>query len=85
MANFIKKGAKIIDSVSVAGNGVQAYQISTPTSLPQGVVMATSGSLGSLQQVGEEASQKRELRLLKNRYDVSAIYGRLTEGRMSCL
>ena len=49
-----------------AGN-VQAYQITTP-SLPQGVVMTTSGSaIASPQQLTEEAARKRELRLLKNR------------------
>ncbi len=50
---------------------MQAYQIATatPTSLPQGVVMATTGSsLTSPQQLTEEAQRKRELRLLKNRY-----------------
>ena len=50
---------------------MQAYQIATatPTSLPQGVVMATTGSsITSPQQLTEEAQRKRELRLLKNRY-----------------
>ncbi|KAK3600830.1 hypothetical protein CHS0354_020512 [Potamilus streckersoni] len=47
---------------------VQAYQIATSGTLPQGVVMATTGgSIGSPQQLGEEAARKRELRLLKNR------------------
>lgn len=46
-----------------------AYQIRTPTTtLPQGVVMAASpGTLHSPQQMAEEATRKRELRLLKNR------------------
>lgn len=49
-----------------AGN-VQ-YQI-TPSTLPQGVVMAAAQgtTISSPQQIGEEASGKRELRLLKNR------------------
>ncbi|KAK3109170.1 hypothetical protein FSP39_024605 [Pinctada imbricata] len=47
---------------------VQAYQIATSGSLPQGVVMATTGStISSPQNLSEEASRKRELRLLKNR------------------
>ncbi|KFP35728.1 cAMP-responsive element modulator, partial [Chlamydotis macqueenii] len=46
-----------------------AYQIRTPTTtLPQGVVMAASpGALHSPQQLAEEATRKRELRLMKNR------------------
>ncbi|XP_052825826.1 cAMP-responsive element modulator isoform X3 [Octopus bimaculoides] len=52
--------------VTVGGTNVQAYQIAT--SLPQGVVMATTGSpITSPQQLSEEAARKRELRLLKNR------------------
>ncbi|XP_017555798.1 cAMP responsive element modulator b isoform X2 [Pygocentrus nattereri] len=48
---------------------MSAYQIRSPTtSLPQGVAMAGSpGSLYSPQQLAEEASRKRELRLMKNR------------------
>ncbi|XP_022304784.1 cAMP-responsive element modulator-like isoform X1 [Crassostrea virginica] len=47
---------------------VQAYQIATSGALPQGVVMATAGSaMSSPQNLSEEASRKRELRLLKNR------------------
>lgn len=47
---------------------VQAYQIATSGALPQGVVMATTGSaMSSPQNLSEEASRKRELRLLKNR------------------
>ncbi|XP_047012907.1 cAMP responsive element modulator b isoform X1 [Ictalurus punctatus] len=56
--------------VAEAGTGdVSAYQICSPTSsLPQGVAMASSTSpLHSSQQLGEEASRKRELRLMKNR------------------
>ncbi|KFU98522.1 cAMP-responsive element modulator, partial [Tauraco erythrolophus] len=46
-----------------------AYQLRTPTTtLPQGVVMAASpGTLHSPQQMAEEATRKRELRLMKNR------------------
>ncbi|XP_061035056.1 cAMP-responsive element modulator isoform X6 [Eubalaena glacialis] len=45
------------------------YQIRAPTTaLPQGVMMAASpGSLHSPQQLAEEATRKRELRLMKNR------------------
>ncbi|OPL32880.1 cAMP-responsive element modulator-like [Mytilus edulis] len=46
---------------------VQAYQIASG-GLPQGVVMATTGSpLTGSSSLSEEASRKRELRLLKNR------------------
>ncbi|NXT80642.1 CREM protein, partial [Zapornia atra] len=54
----------------VAATGdMPSYQIRTPTSsLPQGVVMAASpGTLHSPQQLAEEATRKRELRLMKNR------------------
>ncbi|XP_046345695.1 cAMP-responsive element modulator-like isoform X2 [Haliotis rubra] len=55
-------------TVSVGGTGVQAYQIATSGALPQGVVMAAAGSpITSPGGHGEEASRKRELRLLKNR------------------
>ena len=54
---------------SISAGNVQAYQITTtPSSIPQGVVMATTGSaIASPHQLSEEASRKRELRLLKNR------------------
>ncbi|XP_066056399.1 cAMP-responsive element modulator isoform X6 [Chamaea fasciata] len=56
------------DETAATGD-MPAYQIRTPTStLPQGVVMAASpGTLHSPQQMAEEATRKRELRLLKNR------------------
>ncbi|KAL5007569.1 hypothetical protein ScPMuIL_016375, partial [Solemya velum] len=55
-------------SVGTNTGTVQAYQLATSGTLPQGVVMATTGSaIASPQQLGEEASRKRELRLLKNR------------------
>ncbi|XP_073912486.1 cAMP-responsive element modulator isoform X10 [Castor canadensis] len=52
-----------------ATGDMPTYQIRAPTTaLPQGVVMATSpGSLHSPQQLAEEATRKRELRLMKNR------------------
>ncbi|KAM9303847.1 cAMP-responsive element modulator isoform 4-T4 [Morus bassanus] len=55
--------------VQAATGDMPAYQIRTPTTtLPQGVVMAASpGTLHSPQQLAEEATRKRELRLLKNR------------------
>ncbi|KAL4222450.1 Cyclic AMP-responsive element-binding protein 1 [Mactra antiquata] len=47
---------------------MQAYQIATPGTLPQGVVMATnSTAISSRDAASEEAARKRELRLLKNR------------------
>ncbi|NWS81943.1 CREM protein, partial [Toxostoma redivivum] len=56
-------------SMFAATGDMPAYQIRTPTTtLPQGVVMAASpGTLHSPQQMAEEATRKRELRLLKNR------------------
>ena len=66
-------GARGSDSLLVVSAGnMQAYQIATAaptTTLPQGVVMATTGSslATSPQQLTEEAQRKRELRLLKNR------------------
>ncbi|NWZ03669.1 CREM protein, partial [Loxia curvirostra] len=56
-------------TVFTATGDMPAYQIRTPTTtLPQGVVMAASpGTLHSPQQMAEEATRKRELRLLKNR------------------
>ncbi|XP_054246119.1 cAMP-responsive element modulator isoform X1 [Indicator indicator] len=52
-----------------ATGDMPGYQIRTPTTnLPQGVVMAASpGTLHSPQQLAEEATRKRELRLMKNR------------------
>lgn len=47
---------------------MQAYQIATQGTLPQGVVMATnSTAISNRDAASEEASRKRELRLLKNR------------------
>lgn len=60
---------KICIFYTAATGDMPAYQIRTPTTtLPQGVVMAASpGTLHSPQQMAEEATRKRELRLLKNR------------------
>ncbi|KAM6283243.1 cAMP-responsive element modulator isoform 5-T6 [Porphyrio hochstetteri] len=56
------------DETAATGD-MPSYQIRTPTSnLSQGVVMAASpGTLHSPQQLAEEATRKRELRLMKNR------------------
>ncbi|XP_070584945.1 cAMP-responsive element modulator isoform X3 [Erythrolamprus reginae] len=55
--------------VQAATGDMPTYQIHTPTTaLPQGVVMAASpGTLHNPQQLAEEATRKRELRLMKNR------------------
>ncbi|XP_036043613.1 cAMP-responsive element modulator isoform X10 [Onychomys torridus] len=55
--------------MAAATGDMPTYQIRAPTTaLPQGVVMAASpGSLHSPQQLAEEATRKRELRLMKNR------------------
>ncbi|KAM8967754.1 cAMP-responsive element modulator [Pelodytes ibericus] len=52
-----------------ASGDMPAYQIRTPSSaLSQGVVVATSpANLHSPQQLAEEATRKREVRLMKNR------------------
>ncbi|XP_006862935.1 PREDICTED: cyclic AMP-responsive element-binding protein 1-like [Chrysochloris asiatica] len=52
-----------------ATGDMPTYQMQAPTTaLPQGVVMVSSpGSLHSPQQPAEEATRKRELRLMKNR------------------
>ncbi|XP_004588486.2 cAMP-responsive element modulator isoform X13 [Ochotona princeps] len=56
------------DETAATGD-IPTYQIRAPTTgLPQGVVMAASpGGLHSPQQLAEEATRKRELRLMKNR------------------
>ncbi|NXN56930.1 CREM protein, partial [Rynchops niger] len=80
---FFVPGSQVVVQVSVAVNfqvllcsqlsaatgDMPSYQIRTPsTTLPQGVVMAASpGTLHSPQQLAEEATRKRELRLMKNR------------------
>uniref|UniRef100_A0A8C8EF04 cAMP-responsive element modulator n=1 Tax=Otus sunia TaxID=257818 RepID=A0A8C8EF04_9STRI len=64
---FIVPRSQVV--VQAATGDMPAYQIRTPTTtLPQGVVMAASpGTLHSPQQLTEEATRKRELRLMKNR------------------
>ncbi|XP_064447907.1 cAMP-responsive element modulator isoform X2 [Mirounga angustirostris] len=64
---FFVPGSQVI--VQAATGDMPTYQIRAPTTaLPQGVVMAASpGSLHSPQQLAEEATRKRELRLMKNR------------------
>ncbi|XP_006642936.1 cAMP-responsive element modulator isoform X2 [Lepisosteus oculatus] len=64
---FFVPGSPLV--VQAATGDMPTYQIRTPTSsLPQGVVMAASpGSLQGPQQLAEEATRKRELRLMKNR------------------
>ncbi|XP_012939795.1 cAMP responsive element-binding protein isoform X3 [Aplysia californica] len=53
--------------IPVGGTNVQAYQITAPGSLAQGVVMTSGSPIASPQHMSEEGSRKRELRLLKNR------------------
>ncbi|XP_030302001.1 cAMP-responsive element modulator isoform X1 [Calypte anna] len=64
---FFVPGSQVV--VQAATGDMPAYQIRSPsTTLPQGVVMAASpGTLHSPQQLAEEATRKRELRLMKNR------------------
>nr|XP_009943439.1 PREDICTED: cAMP-responsive element modulator isoform X6 [Opisthocomus hoazin] len=59
----------LLSHVAAAAGDMPTYQIRTPAAtLPQGLVMAASpGTLHSPQQLAEEATRKRELRLLKNR------------------
>nr|XP_023487897.1 cAMP-responsive element modulator isoform X12 [Equus caballus] len=59
-----------------ATGDMPTYQIRAPTTaLPQGVVMAASpGSLHSPQQLAEEATRKRELRLMKNSPQVPSAF-----------
>lgn len=60
-------GQFFIPVSSIAAGSVQAYQISNASTLPQGVVMATTGgAISSPTVITEEVSRKRELRLLKN-------------------
>ncbi|XP_063778199.1 cAMP-responsive element modulator isoform X1 [Pseudophryne corroboree] len=55
--------------VQAATGDMPAYQIRTPSSaMPQGVVVASApANLHSPQQLAEEATRKREMRLMKNR------------------
>lgn len=56
--------------VSAASGDVQAYQIRTAatSAITPGVVMATSPALGAGGGT-EEVTRKREVRLMKNRYE----------------
>ncbi|XP_029328062.1 cAMP-responsive element modulator isoform X16 [Mus caroli] len=64
-----KPNMAVTGDETAATGDMPTYQIRAPTTaLPQGVVMAASpGSLHSPQQLAEEATRKRELRLMKNR------------------
>ncbi|KAJ8396094.1 hypothetical protein AAFF_G00021670 [Aldrovandia affinis] len=64
---FFVPGSQVV--VQAATGDMPAYQIRAPTSsLPQGIVMAASpSSLHSPHQHAEEATRKREVRLMKNR------------------
>ncbi|XP_036698797.1 cAMP-responsive element modulator isoform X5 [Balaenoptera acutorostrata] len=64
---FFVPGSQVV--VQATTGDMPTYQIRAPTTaLPQGVMMAASpGSLHSPQQLAEEATRKRELRLMKNR------------------
>ncbi|KFQ09155.1 cAMP-responsive element modulator, partial [Leptosomus discolor] len=66
--SLLSEAAATFDLKTATGD-IPAYQIRTPAAtLPQGVVMAASpGTLHSPQQLAEEATRKRELRLMKNR------------------
>ncbi|XP_062335888.1 cAMP-responsive element modulator-like isoform X5 [Osmerus eperlanus] len=57
------------DTESAATGDMSAYHLQTPTSsLPQGVVMAGSpGPTRNPHQLVEDATRKREVRLMKNR------------------
>ncbi|NXC38672.1 CREM protein, partial [Penelope pileata] len=76
-SQLVVQGETCVQRLSMAVTGdetaatgdMPAYQLRTPTTnLPQGVVMAASpGALHSPQQLAEEATRKRELRLMKNR------------------
>uniref|UniRef100_A0A8C5MME9 BZIP domain-containing protein n=1 Tax=Leptobrachium leishanense TaxID=445787 RepID=A0A8C5MME9_9ANUR len=64
---FFIPGSQIV--VQAATGDMPSYQIRTPSSaVPQGVVVSTSpANQHGFQQVAEEATRKREIRLLKNR------------------
>ncbi|KAJ8272464.1 hypothetical protein GJAV_G00089370 [Gymnothorax javanicus] len=64
---FFVPGSQVV--VQAATGDMPAYQIRGPaSSLPQGVVMSASpAALHSPQQHAEEATRKREVRLMKNR------------------
>ncbi|XP_057354376.1 cAMP-responsive element modulator isoform X18 [Manis pentadactyla] len=88
---FFVPGSQVV--VQAATGDMPTYQIRAPTTgLPQGVVMAASpGSLHSPQQLAEEATRKRELRLMKNREAAKECrrrkkeYVKCLEGRVAVL
>uniref|UniRef100_A0A8C1U704 cAMP responsive element modulator b n=2 Tax=Cyprinus carpio TaxID=7962 RepID=A0A8C1U704_CYPCA len=55
------------ETESATTGGMSAYQISSPASGHSQAMDGSPGSLPSPQQLTEEASRKRELRLMKNR------------------
>uniref|UniRef100_A0A672Q1R8 cAMP-responsive element modulator-like n=2 Tax=Sinocyclocheilus grahami TaxID=75366 RepID=A0A672Q1R8_SINGR len=67
------------ETESATTGGMSAYQISSPASGLSQAMDGSPGSLPSPQQLTEEASHKRELRLVKNRYCPAALpYSRIT-------
>ncbi|XP_006822111.1 cyclic AMP-responsive element-binding protein 1-like, partial [Saccoglossus kowalevskii] len=52
--------------VPVNASDLQSYPIKLSGALPQGVVVAQQGNVPTQQQLAEEATRKRELRLMKN-------------------
>ncbi|XP_076349251.1 cyclic AMP-responsive element-binding protein 1-like isoform X3 [Tachypleus tridentatus] len=65
-------GQQFLVPVTLSANDLQAYQIrtagmTTNTGLPQSVVMTPATTIQNPQQLAEETSRRRELRLLKNR------------------
>ncbi|NXX81753.1 CREM protein, partial [Urocolius indicus] len=66
---FVSGSQVLVQGIFSATGDMPAYQLRNPTTaLPQGVVMTASpGTLHSPQQLAEEATRKRELRLMKNR------------------
>ncbi|XP_036776135.2 cAMP-responsive element modulator isoform X16 [Manis pentadactyla] len=92
--SFMQKPIMAVTGDETAATGdMPTYQIRAPTTgLPQGVVMAASpGSLHSPQQLAEEATRKRELRLMKNREAAKECrrrkkeYVKCLEGRVAVL
>ncbi|XP_076327782.1 cyclic AMP-responsive element-binding protein 1-like isoform X2 [Tachypleus tridentatus] len=65
-------GQQFLVPVTLSAADLQAYQIRTAggittAGLPQGVVMTSASNIQNPQQLAEETSRRRELRLLKNR------------------
>ncbi|XP_065114603.1 cAMP responsive element modulator b isoform X2 [Paramisgurnus dabryanus] len=55
------------ETESASTGDMSAYQIRSPTSSHSQGIVSSPGSVPSPQQLSEEASRKRELRLMKNR------------------